>query len=133
MSFAHITLVPDDVNLFSTTRYVSIYDVHDQVLHIYMGFTSTQDLIDWMNQCLVVTGDDSVCMTGEWEIDNEGNTWDDFDAWELYAGDTWKGFKKEYREFRNSLKRDISSWRSEIAMEEGMLNGIMSCNDWMGC
>ena len=21
----------------------------------------------------------------------------------------------------------------EIAMEEGMLNGIMSCNDWMGC
>tara|TARA_B110000211_G_C13766168_1_gene415470 strand:+ start:321 stop:644 length:324 start_codon:yes stop_codon:yes gene_type:complete len=107
--------------------------VHDQVLHIYTGFTSTQDLIDWMNQCLVVTGDDSVCMTGEWEIDNEGNTWDDFDAWELYAGDTWKGFKKEYREFRNSLKRDISSWRREIAMEEGMLNGIMSCNDWMGC
>ena len=36
MSFAHITLAPDDVNLFSTTRYVSIYDVHDQVLPLYL-------------------------------------------------------------------------------------------------
>jgi len=75
---------------------------------------------------------DCVCMSGEWEVDDDGTTYDDFDAWELYAGDTWEGFKRDFRESQEENERDNAAWREEIAREEGMLGGINSYNDWMG-
>ena len=129
MTFAHITLVPTDVNLPRGTRMVWIYDVQGQE-KCYTGFTSTQELIAWMNA--PESEVDNVCMSGEWEVDDHGTTYDDFDAWELYAGETWEAFKKEFQEYQEDTVRHNEEWRQEIAMEAGMLNGINSYNDWMG-
>jgi len=129
MTFAHITLAATDVNLPRGTRAVWIYDVKGQE-ECYTGFTSTQELIAWMN-----TSDaqvDSLIMSGEWEVDDDGTTDDDFDAWELCAGDTWEGFKKEFQECKEDTIRHNEEWRQEIAFEAGMLNGINAYNDRMG-
>lgn len=129
MPFAHITVVTEaEVPYKGSSVYA--YDQQDQ-LKIYVGFTSTQDLIAWLNRdgCEV----EVACIAGEWQVDDDGNTYDDFDAWELYPGDTWEGFKNEFRlHARGGVSVDNRAWREEIAREEGMLNGIDSYNDWMG-
>tara|TARA_Y100000114_G_scaffold152925_1_gene172038 strand:- start:81 stop:473 length:393 start_codon:yes stop_codon:yes gene_type:complete len=129
MSYAHIVPVATDAHLPRATRFVWIYDVQGQE-KCYTGFTSTQELITWMNN--YDSEVDCVCMSGEWEVDDDGTTYDDFDAWELYAGDTWEGFKRDFRESQEENERDNAAWREEIAREEGMLGGINSYNDWMG-
>ena len=129
MTFAHITLVATDVNLPQGTRSVWIYDVEGQD-KCYAGFTSTQELIAWMN-----TSDaqvDSLIMSGEWEVNDDGTTDDYFDAWELSAGDTWEGFKADHVEYLEDTVRHNEEWRQEIAFEAGMLFGINAYNDRMG-
>jgi len=126
MSFAHITVVTEaEVPYKGSSVYA--YDQQDQ-LKIYVGFTNTQDLIAWLNRdgCEV----EVACIAGEWQVDDDGTTYDDFDAWELHPGDTWEGFKEEFRKYSTDLS--LYDWRQEIAREEGMLNGINSYNDWMG-
>ena len=129
MSFAHITLVSTDLPLPAPSRMVWIYGAQSQE-KCYAGFTSTQELIAWINRDGSEV--DCACIGGEWEIDDDGTTYDDFDGWELYTGDTWEGFKKDFQESQEENERDNRRWREEIAREEGMLNGINSYNDWMG-
>ena len=130
MSFAHITAVAEaDIPYKACAAWT--YNKQDE-LQIYVGFSSTRELIEWMNSTVDETDGDGICISGEWEIDDTGDTYD-FDGWELNAGDTWAGFKKQCRKFLKQLERDNDDWRMAVAMEEGMLNGIDSYNDWMGC
>jgi len=95
MSFTHINAVAEaDVPYKASAAW--IYNQQDEV-QVYIGFTDTQELIAWMNR--PESEGDSVCMSGEWEVDDDGNTCDMNDSWELTPGDTWAGFKREYQEF----------------------------------
>ena len=129
MSFAHIVPVATDANLPRATRAVWVYDVQGQE-KCYTGFTSTQELFAWVNS--PESEVDTAGISGEWEVDDDGTTYDGFDGWELYAGETWEDFKRDFRETQEENERDDARWREEIAREEGMLGGINSYNDWMG-
>ena len=128
MSFAHVTAVATDANLPSGTRAVFIYDEQGRE-ECYAGFTSTQDLIAWINRDGSKV--DSACLSGKWEVDDAGSTYD-FDGDELYRGETWDTFKSDHVAHMEELEADNRRWAEEIAREEGMLNGMASYNDWMG-
>ena len=128
MSFDHIIPVATGVTLPREERVVWIYDVQGRE-KCYTGFTSTRELIAWMNTPSAQV--EAACIGGEWEVDDAGSKYD-FDGDELYPWVTWEQFKREHAENMREVEADNRRWREEIAREEGMLNGIDSYNDWMG-
>ena len=134
MSFAHVRAV-DFKTLTSSDRRIFAYDPQGRET-CYVGFRDTREVFAWLNSddrdVFKMFGEvDTVCLGGEWEVDDAGSTYD-FDGEELYHGETWEQFKEDHAENMREVESDNRAWREEIAREEGMLNGIDSYNDWMG-
>jgi hypothetical protein len=132
MSFAHITRV---ATRFPTTRAVWIYDARGEE-SVWVGFRDTREVLAFISsdsrEVFKILGEVEVaCLGGEWEVDDAGSTFE-FDGHEVYPGDTWAQFKQDHVEYLEETEVLKHQWRREIAMEEGMLNGIDSYNDWMG-
>ena len=79
MPFAHITAVAEaDIPYKACAAWT--YNKQDE-LQIYVGFSSTRELIEWMNSTVDDTDGDGICISGEWEIDDTGDMYD-FDGWQ---------------------------------------------------
>lgn len=128
MSFNHVTVVNWKALAPNQPAVFALGEQGEELC--YTGFNSTQEMLVW----LAGAGDigDCTCLVGEWEVDDAGSKYN-FDGEDVHAGDSWEQFKAEHAEHRLEAEEDSRRWREAIAREEGMLNGIDSYNDWMGC
>jgi hypothetical protein len=126
----HITLAPSK---YPAPRYILGWpDPQGKETAVEIsGFENTQAMLTWIDQNWAQHGE-SYILVGYWEVDDAGTKYE-FDGEEIYAGTSWEEFKQDHMERLEEEAEDNRRWREEIAREEGMLNGISSYNDWMGC
>jgi len=125
-------LIRPELQKYPAPRCIFGVDSPDECNYVEIsGFENTQAMLTWINQNWAQHGE-MYTLSGYWEVDDAGTKYE-FDGEEVYAGSSWEEFKQDHVERLEEEAEDAQRWREEIAREEGMLNGINSYNDWMGC
>ena len=132
--FDHIKAVEGTPNRSAFFYYVYPHGT-EKTLEL-TGFDDTRELFDFIKEFRVFSACgiklEVVTLGGEWEVDDEGNTYD-FDAEiEIDPEDDFDDFMTAVEDMLDDQQAFRESWREEIAREEGMLHGVDAYNDWMG-